>query len=154
MRLSSALFFIYCFVNSMGFSQVLWPTMLARRNAWQSGWNKKLSRILRMVRSIFWQGGYNARTLATLKDRAWRGVILVERCRATLNRIHEVMFPSEPRGVGVEEKPSAYGCADGSRRRRPVGIGGCRHIDFGRRRRSYTDGNVPAVGAIPQTTFR
>ena len=49
----------------------------------------------------FWQGGYNARTLATLKDRAWRGVILVERCRATLNRIHEVMFPSEPRIQGI-----------------------------------------------------
>ena len=45
----------------------------------------------------FLQGGYNARTLATLKDRVWRGVILVERCRATLNRIHEVMFHSEPR---------------------------------------------------------
>ena len=49
----------------------------------------------------FWQGGYNTRTLATLKDRAWRGVILVERCRATLNRIHEVMFPSEPRIQGI-----------------------------------------------------
>ena len=31
----------------------------------------------------FWQGGYNARTFATLKDRVWRGVILVDRCRAT-----------------------------------------------------------------------
>ena len=49
----------------------------------------------------FWQGGYNARTLATLKDRVWRGVILVERCRATLNRIHEVMFPSDPRVQGI-----------------------------------------------------
>ena len=49
----------------------------------------------------FWQGGHNARTLATLKDRVWRSVILVERCRATLNRIHEVMFPSEPRVQGI-----------------------------------------------------
>ena len=49
----------------------------------------------------FWQGGYNARTLATLKDRVWRGVILVERCRAILNRIHEVMFPSDPRVQGI-----------------------------------------------------
>ena len=44
----------------------------------------------------FWQGGYNARTLATLKDRVWRGVILIEVCRATLNRIHEVMFTAGP----------------------------------------------------------
>ena len=49
----------------------------------------------------FWQGGYNARTLATLKDRVWRCVILVERCRATLNRIHEVMFSSDPRVQGI-----------------------------------------------------
>ena len=49
----------------------------------------------------FWQGEYNARVLATLKDRVWRGVILVERCRATLNRIHEVMFPSDPRVQGI-----------------------------------------------------
>ena len=49
----------------------------------------------------FWQGGYNARTLATLMDHVWRGVILVERCRATLNRIHEVMFPSDLRVKGI-----------------------------------------------------
>ena len=49
----------------------------------------------------FWQGGYNARTLPTLKDRVWRGVILVERCWATLNGIHEIMFPSEPRVQGI-----------------------------------------------------
>ena len=49
----------------------------------------------------FWQGEYNPRVLATLKDRVWRGVILVERCRATLNRIHEVMFPSDPRVQGI-----------------------------------------------------
>ena len=49
----------------------------------------------------FWQGEYGPRVLATLKDRVWRGVILVERCRATLNRIHEVMFPSDPRVQGI-----------------------------------------------------
>ena len=49
----------------------------------------------------FWQGEYNPRVLATLKDRVLRGVSLVERCRATLNRIHEVMFPSDPRVQGI-----------------------------------------------------
>ena len=44
----------------------------------------------------FWLSGYNALILATLKDRVWRGVILIELCRATLNRIHEVMFPAGP----------------------------------------------------------
>ena len=49
----------------------------------------------------FWLSGYNARTLATLKDRVWRGVILIEVCRAMLNRIHEVMFPTGPRVQGI-----------------------------------------------------
>ena len=49
----------------------------------------------------FWLSGYNARTLATLKDRVWRGVILIEVFRATLNRIHEVMFPAGPRVQGI-----------------------------------------------------
>ena len=74
--------------------------MLARRNVLQSGWNRKLSKILWMDRNIF--GKVNiTRVLATLKDRVWRGVTLVERCRATLNRIHEVMFPSDPRVQGI-----------------------------------------------------
>ena len=49
----------------------------------------------------FWLSGYNARTLAMLKDRVWRRVILIEVCRATLNRIHEVMFPTGPRVQGI-----------------------------------------------------
>ena len=49
----------------------------------------------------FWQGEYHARVLAMLKNRVWLGVILVERCQATLNRIHEVMFPSDPRVQGI-----------------------------------------------------
>ena len=49
----------------------------------------------------FWLSGYNARTLATLKDRVWRGVILIEVGRATLNHIHEVMFPAGPRVQGI-----------------------------------------------------
>ena len=49
----------------------------------------------------FWLSGYNDRTLATLKDRVWRGVILIEVYRATLNRIHEVMFPAGPRVQGI-----------------------------------------------------
>ena len=49
----------------------------------------------------FWLSGYNACTLAILKDRVWRGVILIEVCRATLNRIHEVMFPAGPRVQGI-----------------------------------------------------
>ena len=49
----------------------------------------------------FWLSGYNARTLATLKDRVWRGIILIEVCRATLSRIHEVMFPTGPHPQGI-----------------------------------------------------
>ena len=49
----------------------------------------------------FLLSGYNARTLATLKDRVWRGVILIEVCRPTLNRIHEVMFPAGPHPQGI-----------------------------------------------------
>ena len=49
----------------------------------------------------FWLSRYNARTLATLKDRVWRGIILLEVCRATLSQIHEVMFPAGPHPQGI-----------------------------------------------------
>ena len=43
----------------------------------------------------FWLSGYNARTLATLKYHVWRGIILIEVCRATLSQINEVMFQQD-----------------------------------------------------------
>ena len=49
----------------------------------------------------FWLSGYNERTLATLKDRVWWGILLIELCRSTLNRINEVMFPTGPQPQGI-----------------------------------------------------
>ena len=40
----------------------------------------------------FWLSGYHAQTLVTLKDRAWRGVLLLDLCRSTLCRINEAIF--------------------------------------------------------------
>ena len=49
----------------------------------------------------FWLSGYNARTLATLKDRVWRGILLLELCRSAPSRINEVMFPTGPQPQGI-----------------------------------------------------
>ena len=48
-----------------------------------------------------WLSGYNARTIATLKDHVWWGVIQIEVYKATLNPIHEIMFPTGPRVQGI-----------------------------------------------------
>ena len=44
----------------------------------------------------FWLDAYHANILATLKDRVWRGAILLERCRATLMRANHYLFPEGP----------------------------------------------------------
>ena len=49
----------------------------------------------------FWLSGYNTHTLATLKDRVWRGILLLELCRSTLSRINEVMFSIGPQPQGI-----------------------------------------------------
>ena len=43
-------------------------------------------------RQHFWLSGYNVCTLATLKDRVWHSILLVEMCRSMLSRINEVEF--------------------------------------------------------------
>ena len=101
MRLSFCLFFIYCFWEVYEFLTGIVADHVGEKERVAERLEQEAVENPADGPQHFWQGGYNARTLATLKDRAWRGVILVERCRATLNRIHEVMFPSEPRVQGI-----------------------------------------------------
>ena len=44
----------------------------------------------------FWLDAYHANILANLKDRACRGAILLEPCRATLMRSNHYLFPEGP----------------------------------------------------------
>ena len=50
----------------------------------------------------FWLSGYNVHTLATLKDHACQGILLLELCQSTLSRINEVMFPTGPQQQGID----------------------------------------------------
>ena len=49
----------------------------------------------------FWSDKSKARVLATLLDRAWRAVLLLESCRSTLAKVHRAMFPhnEQPQGI-------------------------------------------------------
>ena len=44
----------------------------------------------------FWLDMYHDNILATLKDRVWRGAILLERCRAALARTNHYCFLQVP----------------------------------------------------------
>ena len=52
-------------------------------------------------RQHFWLDRFRARTLATLKDRAWRSTQLLELCRASFIRINQTLFPTglQPQGI-------------------------------------------------------
>ena len=47
-------------------------------------------------REHFWLDRFHARTLATLKDRAWRSAQLLELCRAAFICLNEIFFPTGP----------------------------------------------------------
>ena len=53
------------------------------------------------VSQHFWLDGHHAHTLATLKDRVWRGTLLLEACRSTLIRINANIFPTGPQPQGI-----------------------------------------------------
>ena len=65
---------------------------------------ERLDRILDGTASgaqYFWCDRSKARVLATLLDRAWRDVLLLESCRSTLAKVHRAMFPhnEQPQGI-------------------------------------------------------
>ena len=49
----------------------------------------------------FWADRYRASQLATLKDRVFRGAILLERCRAAFMRVNHFLFPEGPQPQGI-----------------------------------------------------
>ena len=53
-------------------------------------------------RQHFWLDRFHARTLATLKDRAWRSAQLLELCRKAFVRLNETLFPTGPQPQGIQ----------------------------------------------------
>ena len=52
-------------------------------------------------RQHFWLDRLHARTLATLKDHAWRSAQLLELCRRAFVRLNETLFPTGPQPQGI-----------------------------------------------------
>ena len=60
----------------------------------------------------FWLDEYHATILATLKDRVWRGAVLLERCRAALMRANHFLFLEGPQPQRIYALVDLFRSAD------------------------------------------
>ena len=101
-------------------------------------------------RQHFWLDRFRARTLATLKDRAWRSAQLLELCRAALIRINQTLFPTGPKPQGIHALLDLFRHAGPIREllTQKLVVGANAAMAYVRSRRPNLVLPPPAVGAI------